>query len=146
MNRSADRILTTHSGSLIRSREIIEGMKAQTLGLPYDPAQLDTDIQCGIADVVRKQVQIGIDVPNDGEYGRRGFTTYIHERLTGLQSRPIDAADTIQGQQQERLEFPGFYEQYERHYHDLWMLPEVSMEGVPRVGGSQSELFRLAGP
>lgn len=71
MNRSTDRILTAHSGSLIRTREIVEGMRAETLGQPYDPEKLASDIRTGVAEVVQKQVEVGIDIPNDGEYGRK---------------------------------------------------------------------------
>src|SRR5438045_9700414 len=81
MQRSTERILTTHTGSLVRTREIIEGMKARLIGKPYDQAKLDADIRSGILDVVRKQVEVGIDIPNDGEFGRRGFIAYVHQRL-----------------------------------------------------------------
>jgi 5-methyltetrahydropteroyltriglutamate--homocysteine methyltransferase len=74
MQRSTDRILTTHVGSLIRTREIIDGTKARTLGQPYDQAALQTAVHDGIHQIVRKQVEIGIDVPNDGEYSRTSFT------------------------------------------------------------------------
>src|SRR5689334_6285913 len=90
MNRSSERILTTHPGSLIRTREIIEGMKARTLNQPFDREALDRAIDAGVNDAVHKQVEIGLDVPNDGEFARRGFTTYIHERLSGLQPRTLD--------------------------------------------------------
>src|SRR6267142_1678658 len=89
MNRSPDRILTTHTGSLIRTREIIEGMKARTLNKPYDRDALDHAIQDGVREVVRKQVEIGIDIPNDGEFARRSFTAYIHERLSGIEARSL---------------------------------------------------------
>src|SRR5215469_9454977 len=93
MNRSVDRILTTHVGSLIRTRGIIEGMKARTLNRQYDEAVLQTAIRDGIMQVVRQQVEIGIDIPNDGEYGRRSFTAYIHGRLGGLEPRQVDPGE-----------------------------------------------------
>src|SRR4051812_21915821 len=91
MRGSTEKILTTHVGSLIRTREIIEGMKARTLAQPYDQAKFAADIERGIEQVVRKQIEIGIDIPNDGEYRRRGYTTYIHERLGGLERRTLDS-------------------------------------------------------
>jgi 5-methyltetrahydropteroyltriglutamate--homocysteine methyltransferase len=146
MNRSTDRILTTHVGSLIRTKPIIEGMKARTLNEPYDPEQLAADIREGIAEVVRKQVEAGIDIPNDGEYARRGFTTYIHERLSGLEPRTIDPnkrnpLDQI-GHELERDEFPGFYEQHDKAYRFMWMLPGIDMSKMLTVRG-KSEVFRL---
>jgi 5-methyltetrahydropteroyltriglutamate--homocysteine methyltransferase len=146
MNRSTDRILTTHVGSLIRTREIIEGMKARTLNRPYDEEQLARDIRNGIVDVVHKQVEVGLDIPNDGEYARRGFTTYIHERLSGLESRTIAAGernplDQI-GHELERDEFPGFFAQHDKAYRFMWMLPGVDMSEMVDIRG-KSEVFRL---
>ena len=94
---------------------IIEGMKARTLHQPYDADQLDHDIRDGVCSVVRQQVAAGIDVPNDGEYTRRGFTSYIHERLAGLESVETSSADLDQtGHRRERDDFPDFYAQYDR--------------------------------
>jgi 5-methyltetrahydropteroyltriglutamate--homocysteine methyltransferase len=149
MKSRSDRILTTHTGSLIRTREIIEGMKARTLNKPYDRAALERAIREGITEVVRKQVEIGLDIPNDGEYARRGFTTYIHERLGGLEPRVLDP--TVKnpldqnGHELERLEFPEFYAQHDRAYRFMWMLPGVSMDEMVNVRG-KSELFKLSGP
>ena len=87
MHRSTERILTHTAAASSARREIIEGMKARTIGKPYDEAKLDADIRQGVNEVVRKQVEVGIDIVNDGEFGRRGFTSYIHERLSGLEPR-----------------------------------------------------------
>ena len=43
------------------------------------------DIQQGIQEVVRKQAEVGIDIPSDGEFGRQGFEAYISERLGGVE-------------------------------------------------------------
>jgi 5-methyltetrahydropteroyltriglutamate--homocysteine methyltransferase len=128
LKRSNDRILTTHTGSLIRTREIIEGMKAMALRKPYDHVQLANDVRAGICDVVRRQVEVGIDVPNDGEYARAGFKTYMNERLAGLEPRPLEPGESLPAYQAERAAFAGFAEQYEKVQSYLWMLPEVDME------------------
>jgi 5-methyltetrahydropteroyltriglutamate--homocysteine methyltransferase len=149
MQRSTDRILTTHAGSLIRTKPIIEGMKARTLGQPHDEAELQQDIRSGIEDVVRKQIETGLDIVNDGEYARRGFTTYIHERLGGLEPlvlRPGDKNPLDQiGHELERDEFPGFYAQHDKVYRFMWMLPGVDMTEMLNVRG-KSEIFKLGGP
>ena len=145
MKRSTDRILTTHAGSLIRTREIIEGMKARLIGRPYDHGQLAADIQTGILDVVRKQVEVGIDIPNDGEFGRRGFTSYVHERLGGLEPRPPEPGERMFGPGGERALFPEFSEQYDRQFRFLWMYPDVSMEEVKDTPAN-GEWFRLTTP
>jgi 5-methyltetrahydropteroyltriglutamate--homocysteine methyltransferase len=145
MRRSTERILTTHSGSLIRTREIIEGMKARTIGRPYDEARLAADVRAGVLDVVRKQVDVGIDVVNDGELGRRGFMSYINERLSGIEPRPADPGELVLGPAGERALYPEFSEQYDRHFRRIWMYPDISMDEVedtPAIG----EFFRVTGP
>ncbi len=143
--RPRDRILTTHVGSLVRSREIIEGMKAKTLRAPYDEEQLATDIARGVTGVVRKQVEIGLDIPNDGEYGKVGFEAYVHERLTGLEPRAPEPEERVSSHEGERAVFAEFFQQYDRFSRTMWMLPGVSMEEVADRP-SNSELFRLTGP
>jgi 5-methyltetrahydropteroyltriglutamate--homocysteine methyltransferase len=145
VKRSTDRILTTHTGSLIRTREIIEGMKARLLGTPYDRAKLDADIRSGIMDVVRKQVEVGIDIPNDGEFGRRGFIAYVHERLGGLVPRDPDPGEEMLGPGGERLLFPGFSEQYDSHFRFIWMYKDISMEEVANRPAN-GEWFTLTAP
>jgi len=145
VKRSTDRILTTHTGSLIRTPEIIEGMKAKLLGRPYDQEKLAADIRRGIDEVVRKQVEVGIDIPNDGELGRRGFIAYVHERLGGLGPRPPEPGEAMLGPGGERLVFPEFSEQYDRHFRFLWMYPEISMDEVKDIPAN-GEWFRLTAP
>ena len=60
MQRSTDRILTTHVGSLARPPDILRGMKARTIKAPYDQVKLAADVERCVADVVRKQVDVGI--------------------------------------------------------------------------------------
>jgi 5-methyltetrahydropteroyltriglutamate--homocysteine methyltransferase len=145
MKRSTDRILTTHSGSLIRTREIIEGMKARTIGRPYDQDRLGANIRKGIAEVVRKQAEAGIDIVNDGEFGRRGFTSYIHERLEGLEPRDPEPRDFQLGPGGERAQFPEFSEQYDSHFRYIWMYPDISMDEVANAPAIV-ERFRVTGP
>jgi 5-methyltetrahydropteroyltriglutamate--homocysteine methyltransferase len=145
VKRSTDRILTTHTGSLVRPREIIEGMKARLIGKPYDQDKLAADIRAGIHAVVRKQVEVGIDIPNDGEFGRRGFTSYVHERLGGLEARPPDPGEAMLGPGGERALFQEFSEQYDSHFRFIWMYPDVSMEEVKETPAN-GEWFTLTAP
>jgi 5-methyltetrahydropteroyltriglutamate--homocysteine methyltransferase len=138
LKRSTDRILTTHAGSLVRTRPIIEGMKARALHQPFDQVQFARDIQQGIADVVRRQVEIGIDIPSDGEYGRDGFKAYMNSRLSGLEPRPLEPGEKST-QALERQVFPEFYAQYSPRAHFLWMLPEVDMTEVARQGADEEQ-------
>jgi 5-methyltetrahydropteroyltriglutamate--homocysteine methyltransferase len=150
MQRSTDRILTTHCGSLIRTREIIEGMRARTLEQPYDQAKLVTDIRAGIDAVVQLQVDAGIDIPNDGEYGRYSFMTYFQERVSGLAPRPAEESELAGALPWERTEFPEFFAQHDTLTRYSWMLPGISMAEMEdhsrthfRVG---LERFRVVAP
>ena len=145
MKRSTDRILTTHVGSLARTRDIIEGMKARRLSRGYDATALADSIRRGVMDVVRKQVELGIDIPSDGEYGRYGFFSYINERLGGLEPRDLEPGENVWGDLNERKVFPEFFEQYDRQYRFMWMLPGVSISELANAPGSY-ERFRLTGP
>ena len=149
MKRSTDRILTTHVGSLVRTPAILEGMKASVLNRPYDQAKLARDIREGIFEVVRKQAEVGIDIPSHGELGRLGFRGYISERLGGLEVREPtqdEERDPFRDlSAAERPFFPGFFEQYYSHYRYLWMPPEVSISEVPNRPGTY-ERCRVVGP
>jgi 5-methyltetrahydropteroyltriglutamate--homocysteine methyltransferase len=147
MKRSTDRILTTHVGSLVRPPAILEGMKARVLKKPYDQDRLARDVHQGIRDVVRKQAEVGIDIPSDGEFGRQGFEAYISERLSGVepQEQPPGEDPFRYVSPAERAVFPEFFEQYHTHYRYLWMPPEVDISEVPNRPGNYERL-RVVGP
>src|SRR3990172_4825546 len=109
MKRSTDRILATHVGSLVRTKEIIEGMKALTINAPYDQKKLAEDVRKGVMEVVKKQVEAGVDIPSDGEYARHGFTSYINRRLGGPEPRPIEPGEDVWGNRPDEKLFPEFY-------------------------------------
>jgi 5-methyltetrahydropteroyltriglutamate--homocysteine methyltransferase len=86
VKRSDDRILTTHVGSLIRPKELLElGKNAQDAASrkAYEQALKDATVQ-----VVRRQAEAGIDIVNDGEYGKSSWANYVLERMTGFEPRP----------------------------------------------------------
>ena len=84
MKRSVDRILTTHTGSLPRPPDLIRTMFAREEGVPVDTAALAARIRLAVAEVVRKQVDAGLAVVNDGEVSKPSYATYIKDRLTGF--------------------------------------------------------------
>jgi 5-methyltetrahydropteroyltriglutamate--homocysteine methyltransferase len=85
MKRSTDRILTTHVGSLPRPQEVVDFLFAQDRGETYDAAQFDEVMRRAVADVVKKQVESGIDIVSDGETSKISYATYIRHRLTGFE-------------------------------------------------------------
>jgi 5-methyltetrahydropteroyltriglutamate--homocysteine methyltransferase len=84
MQRSTDRILTTHTGSLPRPTDLLELLRARETGRPYDETRLQARVREAVVEVARKQVETGLDVVNDGEMGRIAFATYVKDRLEGL--------------------------------------------------------------
>ena len=84
MKRSTDRILTTHTGSLPRPHDLTTVLEAMDAGTAPDPAAFEARVRRAVADVVRKQADVGVDIVNDGEQGKVGYSTYVRHRLTGF--------------------------------------------------------------
>jgi 5-methyltetrahydropteroyltriglutamate--homocysteine methyltransferase len=87
MRRSDARILTTHVGSLVRPSELLQ----QAVAAKQQPAEqaryLDA-LERATIDVVARQSAAGIDIPNDGEYGKPSWANYVLDRMTGFEPRP----------------------------------------------------------
>ena len=84
MKRSSERFLTTHTGSLPRPDDLIRTMFAKEEGVPVDMAALQARIRSAVAEVVRQQVDAGVDIVNDGELSKPSYATYIKDRLNGF--------------------------------------------------------------
>jgi 5-methyltetrahydropteroyltriglutamate--homocysteine methyltransferase len=84
MQRSSDRFLTTHTGSLPRPDDLIRVMYAKEEGVPVDAATLATRVRAAVAEVVKKQADAGVDLINDGEMSKPSYATYIKDRLNGF--------------------------------------------------------------
>jgi len=92
---SADRILTTHAGSLPRPDDLVDMIWAQQEGRDVDQAELDAAIDSAVAEVVAKQRDAGIDLVSDGEMSKTGFSTYVNERFSGFDGRAEFQADDV---------------------------------------------------
>lgn len=95
MNSSNERILTTHAGSLPRTAALTDLLVRREQRKPFDPVALDREIDRALDLVVSKQLACGIDIGNDGEMPRIGFSTYVAERMSGFggesqRSTPVD--------------------------------------------------------
>ena len=84
MKTSKDRILTTHVGSLPRPAALRELLVKKDKNEPYDKAELERQTQQAVLDIVRRQAEAGIDIVDDGEMSKPGYSTYIADRLTGF--------------------------------------------------------------
>jgi 5-methyltetrahydropteroyltriglutamate--homocysteine methyltransferase len=84
MKRSTERILTTHTGSLPRPDDLLAMLDAVDAGTMLDPGAFEARVRRAVAEVVRREVDAGVDVVNDGEQGKIGYATYVRQRLTGF--------------------------------------------------------------
>jgi 5-methyltetrahydropteroyltriglutamate--homocysteine methyltransferase len=113
------RILVTHVGSLIRPARLIEHLRRIEAGESYDAAAYETCLKDSIDEVVKQQVDAGVDIVSDGEFSKgRNWAFYIHERLSGLATRPLtpeEAKDPMAqaGGGNDRKAFPEFYAEYD---------------------------------
>jgi 5-methyltetrahydropteroyltriglutamate--homocysteine methyltransferase len=122
VKNSTDRILTTHVGSLVRTPSIIELQIKKSLGEPVDGAQFDAAVREGVCEVVKRQIEVGIDIIDDGEYGKLNWITYLGDRLagltkTGFHANPDDGAAFWP----EQKRFGEFYKTYIRHESTDWL-------------------------
>ena len=108
MRRSDDRILTTHVGSIHRPPALRDLLVRADRGEAVDASALERATEAAIRDVVGRQLDAGIDVGNDGEQPRPGFSTYVVDRMQGFggeSKRPL-ARDLV--------EFPDYAEMLAR--------------------------------
>ena len=109
VKRSDSRILTTHAGSLPRPADVLEMARQQAVGRPVPADVHATRIRRAVADVVRQQVEYGLDVVADGEMSKPSFITYVTERLAGF-TPSSEASELPWAGSKEVLAFPEFYE------------------------------------
>jgi 5-methyltetrahydropteroyltriglutamate--homocysteine methyltransferase len=89
MKRSTSHILTTHTGSLPRSREHQELLRLREERRAFDQRTFAAGVSAAVADVVQQQIGIGLDVINDGEQGRSQYAAYVKERLSGFDGEQL---------------------------------------------------------
>ena len=127
MKRSTDRILTTHAGRLDGPPNLMQMSRDIMTGRTVDLQELRSHVRSGIVDVVRKQVNAGIDVISDGELGKFGFGSmaYYARRLSGLSTRTLKPGEApfMALQTNERIEFAEFYK-------DLQFLPAAPERAI----------------
>ena len=138
MRYSRDHILTSHAGSLPRPDALIEANRARQSGEPVDETPFMTQLGSAVADVVRRQIELGIDVPGDGEFGKLmwhrvnygAWWSYSFHRLEGLAlgpglyqmpappARPGEVTLTSMANRRDRTRFAAAYADPEFGYHD----------------------------
>jgi 5-methyltetrahydropteroyltriglutamate--homocysteine methyltransferase len=110
MKRSTGRILTTHAGSLPRPPDLLALLDARASGRPPDARAWAERLRAAVAEVVREQAALGLDVVDDGEFGKPGFLHYVNDRLAGFEPATDRTPATTWATSKEVRDFPEFYE------------------------------------
>ena len=141
MSASAGRILTTHVGSLPRSQAVTDVLFARERDEARDVDADDEVLRTAVAEVVRRQVGIGIDVVSDGEMSKISYATYIARRLSGFDG------DTPREPGQDLVEFPGLLRKLaERGATAKYRRPRcVAAVAVKDLGPLTTDLRNLQG-
>ena len=84
MKSSQNRILTTHVGSLPRDAAVLKFLEDRESRRAYDVGEFDRTMGQAVFDIVKRQVDVGIDIVSDGETSKISYATYVHDRLSGF--------------------------------------------------------------
>ena len=121
MKRSSDRILTTHVGSLIRPPQLLDLARAQQNGEAIDARAYEQCLKDSVAEVVARQAQAGIDIVNDGEFGKStSWSLYALKRVSGFELRPIQRGTDPFARGADRKRFKEFYAELEGGNERTW--------------------------
>jgi len=110
MKHSVDRILTTHAGSLPRPPEFLDLFKSGDSAM-FEQRSSAERLRNAVSEIVRRQAELGIDVVDDGEYGKPSFVSYVNERLGGYEVDTRAGPRNQWASSREGLSFPEFYAQ-----------------------------------
>ena len=109
MKRSTERILTTHAGSLPRPPDLLAKAAAIERG-GGDIAAFEARVPSAVAEIVRQQVEAGVDIVNDGEQGKPSYATYVKDRLTGFEEG--GTTEQMMMVQADMADFPEYRTRY----------------------------------
>jgi 5-methyltetrahydropteroyltriglutamate--homocysteine methyltransferase len=141
MKRSNDRILTTHVGSLIRPARLREFLSAKESGKPFDQAAYAKCLSDAVAEVVRRQAAIGIDVVSDGEFGKAiSWAQYALFRLGGFERRPFSAGKNPFTRGVDRTRFPEFYADLDSRDKVETVMDSVAVKPITYTGEAELKL------
>jgi 5-methyltetrahydropteroyltriglutamate--homocysteine methyltransferase len=137
MKRSTDRILTTHVGSLIRPPTLREFLAAKEAGKPFDEAAYAKCLKECVAEVVRKQANIGLDVVSDGEFGKAiSWAQYALFRLGGFERRPFAGGNPFT-RGVDRTRFADFYAELDARDKVETVMDSVAVAPITYAGTAE---------
>lgn len=137
MKTSKERILTTHVGSLARPDSLTPLLRLREDGKAYDRDELARQVRVAVTEVVRKQIEAGLDIVTDGEQGKSGFFSYVIDRFNGFERKPV-APGTVRPRAagREYVSFPDYY---------AWS-EQIAKPFGGRSGGRSQSVDVCAGP
>jgi len=137
MKRSTDRILTTHVGSLIRPPALREFLAAKEAGKPFEEAAYAKCLKECVAEVVRKQADIGLDVISDGEFGKAiSWAQYALFRLGGFERRPFAGVNPFT-RGVDRTRFADFYAELDARDKVETVMDSVAVAPITYAGAAE---------
>ena len=141
MKRSTDRIRTTHTGSLPRPAAMLGALRARFEGRPVDESAYEAALSQHVRDIVRKQVEAGIDVVSDGECSKPSFRAYLAERIGGFEPRVPKGGIPVPGPAdpngRDATLFPEYYRSVQEHSpfaHAVRVAPRACVGPIRYVG------------
>jgi 5-methyltetrahydropteroyltriglutamate--homocysteine methyltransferase len=145
-----DRILSTHTGSLIRPPEVLDLLDAVDRGETVDETVREATLSAAVRDIVREQARAGIDLVSDGEVGKVNWISYLYERLSGLEVREMPPGGTFMPPSRDRQAFPGFYaDDDQKMAQQIRRVAMIGEKGVAQRRGvtpSGPEVWTCTGP
>ena len=109
MKRSTGRLLTTHVGSLPRPADLLHAVLAKDRGEAFDEKAFPGLLARSVREIVRQQAGIGLDVIDDGEFGKPGFMHYVNQRLSGFEPMRGAAPASPFASSRDYRSFPEYY-------------------------------------
>jgi len=130
-----EKILTTHVGSLIRPAALLDFIRKKQDGLPYDQPGYEKTLRDSVAAVVKRQVEAGIDIPSDGEFGKGiSWSQYVLDRMSGFERRPAKPGEHGFARGADRARFADFYKELD------------AADGPPAAVGASAGIAVCTGP
>ena len=111
MRRSSERIITTHAGSLPRPTDLLDEVVDAQQGKSIDEKAHAARLRTAVKEIVTKQIELGIDVIDDGEFGKPDFAGYVNARLSGFSPGNFEVGGAPRRDIQH---FPQYYEEINR--------------------------------
>jgi 5-methyltetrahydropteroyltriglutamate--homocysteine methyltransferase len=137
-NRSTERTLTTHVGSLIRPDDLVAGLQARRQGGGPSDETFDGLLSRSVETIVRQQAETGIDVVSDGEFGKSiSWSQYVLERMSGFERRPFKPGVNTFQRGADREKFAEFYAELDARDGVVTTLDSVCVGPITYTGQAQ---------